>query len=77
MEFLKKVWAGWTKVVMFIGTVLAWTILTVFYFTVFAIWAIPQTIFGDRLDTKSKGENPTWLSRATEDLTLEDARRLG
>lgn len=77
METLKKIWAGWTKVVMFIGTVLAWTILTVFYFTVFAIWAIPQTLLGDRLDTRSKGENPTWLSRATSDLTIEDARRIG
>ena len=77
MEFLKKVWAGWTKVAMFIGTVIAWIILTAFYFTVFVPFGALQALLGDRLDTKNKGQNPTWLGRATTDLTLDDVRRLG
>lgn len=77
METLKKIWAGWTKVVMFIGTVLAWLILTIFYFTIFVPFGALQTLLGDRLDTKNKGRNPSWSDRTTTDLTLEDARRLG
>lgn len=77
MEFLKKVWAGWTKFVMLVGTVLAWIILTTFYFTVFVPFGALQTLLGDRLDTKNKDRKPTWLERKTTDLTLEDGRRLG
>lgn len=77
MEFLKQVWEGWKKVVLFVGDIIGRTILTLFYFTVFVPFGGLQTLFGDRLDTKNKDRIPTWSERKTTDLTLEDARRLG
>jgi len=73
-EALSKFWAAWKKFGYFIGDLVARVVLTIFYFTVFAPFALIITLFGDRLDIK----NPkvAWLERQTKDLTMDDARRL-
>jgi len=42
---LKKIWQGWKRVGFFIGNIISSVFLFVFYFTVFALFAIPYRIF--------------------------------
>lgn len=75
MEVLGRFWEGWKKFGLFIGNLVGRIFLTIFYFTIVVPFALPQTLFGDRLDVKNFAK-PTWLARKTTDLTLDDARRL-
>lgn len=42
---LRKIWQGWKKVGLVMGDFVSGVILTVFYFTIFAIFALPYRIF--------------------------------
>jgi hypothetical protein len=50
-------------------------VLTVFYFTLFMPFGLGVRFFGDPLAMRRHGR-PKWLERRTQDLTLEDSRRL-
>lgn len=43
--FLKKIYGYWLKIGLFIGNIISTIILCVFYYTIFAIFAIPYKIF--------------------------------
>jgi len=75
MEALRKFWEGWKKFGKFMGDLIGRVVLTVFYFTILLPFGLIMTLFSDRLDTKSF-DKPAWIARKTNDLTMEDARRL-
>jgi hypothetical protein len=75
MELLRKVWQAWKKVGQFIGDQLGRVVLTIFYFTLFVPFALGVRLFLDPLALRPLS-TPKWLERKTQDLTLEDARRL-
>ena len=63
MTILKKLWEGWKRFGLFIGNIVSTIVLTVFYFTVFLIFAVLFKIFsagftsaliGIKLNTKDK-----------------------
>ena len=65
---LKKIWNGWKKFGFWLGDIISSVILVVFYFTVFALVAIPFRLFSDPLARKHshskwilKKETPTLL----------------
>ncbi len=75
MKYLRKFWEGWKKFGQFMGDFIGRLVLTVFYFTIMLPFGVIVALFSDRLDTK-RFTSPAWLDRKTNDLTLEDGRRL-
>ncbi len=68
MKFLKKLYAGFMKVGMFIGEIISSVVMLVFYFTVFALFAIPYRLFGKSV----KQKNSNWITREPKAFTLTD-----
>lgn len=75
MDTLRKGWQAWKRFGQFIGDVIGRVVLTVFYFTLFMPFALGVRFFGDPLALRPL-DRPKWLERKTQDLTLEDSRRL-
>jgi len=75
MEILRKVWHTWKQIGQWIGDQLGRVVLTIFYFTLFVPFALGVRIWGDPLDMRQKSA-ANWLDRKTNDLTLDDSRRL-
>jgi len=75
METLRKIWQVWKRIGQFIGDQIGRVVLSIFYFTLFMPFALGVRFFMDPM-----GINPhshvKWLERKTQDLTLEDSRRL-
>jgi hypothetical protein len=75
METLRKAWQAWKRIGQFIGDAIGRVVLTVFYFTLFVPFALGVRIWGDPLLMRPL-HRAKWLERKTQDLTLEDTRRL-
>ena len=75
MEALRKGWQAWKRIGQFIGDVMGRLVLTVFYFTLFMPFGLGVRFFGDPLAIRPLSR-AKWLERRTQDLTLEDSRRL-
>lgn len=75
MEALRKLWHGWKRFGQIIGDFLGRLVLTIFYFTLFVPFALIVQFFMDPLALRTTGR-PKWLERKTQDLTLDDSRRL-
>ena len=75
MESLRKVWQAWKRFGQFIGDLIGRVVLTAFYFTLFMPFALGVRLFGDPLAIRPLNR-AKWLERRTQDLTLEDSRRL-
>ncbi len=75
MQALRKLWGVWKRLGRLIGDAVARIALTVFYFTIFAPFAIGVRLLSDSLGTQRLGGPSLWLSRRTTDSTLQDARR--
>lgn len=75
METLRKIWHAWKRIGQFIGDQIGRIVLTVFYFTLFMPFALIVRFFMDPLGIKPLGHSK-WLERKTQDLTLDDSRRL-
>jgi hypothetical protein len=75
MESLRKIWHAWKRFGQFLGDLLGRTVLTIFYFTLFVPFALIVRLFMDPLALRPRSATK-WLDRKTQDLTLEDSRRL-
>ena len=75
MEALRKVWEGWKRFGQFMGDLIGRLVLTVFYFTLFMPFALVVRFLLDPLAIRPLS-HAKWLERRTQDLTLEDSRRL-
>lgn len=75
MEALRKGWHAWKRFGQFIGDLIGRLVLTVFYFTLFMPFGLGVRLFGDPLAIRPLSR-AKWLERRTQDLTLEDSRRL-
>jgi hypothetical protein len=75
MEALRKGWQAWKRIGQFIGDQIGRVVLTVFYFTLFMPFGLGVRFFADPLALRPLS-SPKWLERKTQDLTLEDSRRL-
>ncbi|KKU91475.1 MAG: hypothetical protein UY23_C0001G0081 [Candidatus Jorgensenbacteria bacterium GW2011_GWA1_48_11] len=72
MKFLKKVRDGWMKTGLFMGNVMSGIFLTIFYFLIFSLFAIPFRIFVKVLRRKSEHSN--WFLRKDVFPGMEDFR---
>jgi len=75
MNVLRAICATWKRIGQFIGDFIARVVLSLFYFTLFAPFAVGVRLFGDPLGVKAKANPSWWLERATRDSALDDARR--
>ena len=75
MDALRKFWQAWKRIGQFIGDQVGRVVLTVFYFTLFVPFALGVRLFGDPLALRPSNR-AIWLERKTQDLTLDDSRRL-
>ena len=75
METLRKVWHAWKRFGQVIGDFIGRLVLTVFYFTLFMPFGLGVRFFRDPLAIRPLGP-AKWLERKTEDVTIEDSRRL-
>lgn len=75
METLRKLWHAWKRFGQIIGDTIGRVVLTIFYFTLFMPFALGVRFFSDPLELRPVS-NPKWLERKTQDLTLDDSRRL-
>jgi hypothetical protein len=75
MDILRRFWERWKRFGQFMGDFIGRLVLTIFYFTIFLPFGLGIRLLGDKLDIKRRIK-PDWQQRATEDLTIEDSRRL-
>jgi len=75
METLRKVWEGWKRFGQFMGDMIGRLVLTIFYFTLFVPFGLGVRFFGDPLGLR-QSSRVKWVERTTQDLTIEDSRRL-
>jgi hypothetical protein len=75
MAILRSIWRFWKRIGQFIGDWIARVILTIFYFTIFAIFGLGVRLFSDPLTVRRKAA-ATWLPHGSTDLDLDAARRL-
>ena len=67
-KFLSSFWRGWKKLGLIIGDFVSGVLLTFFYFTVFAVVAIPYRI----LTKKPKNKITNFIIKQKTISTLED-----
>ena len=75
MEALRKIWEAWKRFGQFIGDFVGRLVLTIFYFTLFVPFGLGVRFFGDPLSIRPS-HHTKWVDRTTNDLTVEDSRRL-
>jgi hypothetical protein len=75
METLRKVWEAWKRFGQLIGDLVGRVVLTLFYFTLFMPFALGVRLLMDPLGMRPH-KHTKWLERKTQDLTIDDSRRL-
>lgn len=68
--FLRRVWNKWLDIAQVIGTVQMIIILTLLYWTLFALTAIPFKLFADPLQMRRRSSSQ-WSRRAPDECGLE------
>jgi len=71
MSVLRRVWQAWLKFGFVIGNIVSAIILGIFYFTFFALFAIPFRIFGVSF-FKARLPDSNWINKEKTLLSLND-----
>ena len=71
-----KIWKAWIKIAEIIGNIQMSVILTLLYWTMLLVIALPFKIISDPLSLK-KGKSATWITRDDRINDLESMRRQG
>lgn len=56
-RLINQFWQNWKRFGLIVGDVVSSVVLTIFYFSVFAIFAIPFRIFGKPFLSQDKNSN--------------------
>jgi len=76
MKFRHLVWHRWKKIALKIAKVQTVIILTLFYFTLFGLYALALKLAGkDLLEKKWKQNQSFWKDREKLPADMESARR--
>ena len=73
---LKSAWRGWLKFAQVLGTIQMVIILSIIYWTLLAIIAIPFKLLADPLGMKRAGES-RWIKKETRRLGLTEMQSQG
>jgi hypothetical protein len=63
MSFLRRAWEGWKKAAFALGNFITAVVMTVFYFTIFALFAIPFSLSKANVFVGRKAPEPKWFRR--------------
>lgn len=72
----KKIWKAWIKTAEIMGNIQMVVILTVIYWTMLLVIALPFKLLSDPLSLK-KGRATTWIIRNNRINDLESMRKQG
>lgn len=75
MKVVKQLWRRWLSVARKIGEFQSRVVLTIFYFTFAAPFALGVKVFSDPLRLKRGGEDSYWVVREPEECNLDKGRR--
>ncbi|MCX7697943.1 MAG: hypothetical protein N2114_00555 [Candidatus Goldbacteria bacterium] len=70
-NFFIKMYNYWLAIGLFIGNIISTIILFIFYYTIFAIFAIPYKIFKYKNWTL-KNKNSSWINKIKNISKFED-----
>jgi hypothetical protein len=70
MKTLKKIGDLWMKFAFLLGNFMTGVLMSVFYFTVFALFAVPFRIFSKGINLKP--EKSSWVKRESSPDSLND-----
>ena len=76
MNSLKKIWRGWIKFAEILGNMQMVVLLTIIYWTMLLVIAIPFKLFADPLSLK-RTTSPYWIKRDNVNHDLDSLRRQG
>lgn len=74
---LTPLWKKWLRISEFIGNIMSRIILTVLYFTLFAIPGIGSRLLSDKLQIKSRKESYWINAKGKVPKNLEESRNQG
>lgn len=75
-RIMAKVWRGWLKLAEIIGNFQMTVILSVIYWTMVAVLALPFRLFADPLAQKGSHQR-SWVRRAPVEDVAESAKKQG
>lgn len=70
-KFFSTIWKYWKKFGEFLGNIIGRVFLMLFYVTVALPFGIGVRLFGDPLEIKGWGKQPTWKDRTSPEPTIE------
>ena len=76
IRVLKSAWGGWLRFAKVLGTVQMIIILSIIYWTILAVIAIPFKVLADPLSRKSHGESQ-WIKKEARRLGLTEMQSQG
>ncbi len=75
LKNLGRLWGRWIKIATFIGNIQMAVLLSVIYFTMVAVTAIPMRILSDPLALRRSGQG--WTKRDQSLGSVEEMRKQG
>lgn len=76
LRFLAPAWRKWLCFAQILGNIQFTILLSVMYFTMFTLWAIPYKIFSDRLALRNP-QRARWIRREPGTNWLDSMRKQG
>jgi hypothetical protein len=76
-KFLKRIWQAWIRFGHWIGDIMSWVWMPLFYFVIAAPVAICVKLFKDPLNVKIKKSDTYWTPKQLPKLDLKWAKNQG
>lgn len=76
LRFLSTIWDRWLKIAEILGNIQLAILLSLIYWTIFLLIAIPAKLFSDPLSIRSANRS-RWVRRETIPDALKNLRKQG
>jgi len=76
MKLWQTIWQAWKRLALKIAKAQTLLLLTLFYFTIFGLYAVSMKLFRlDPLDKRWKKQKSFWIKKPDYKIDLESAKR--
>lgn len=76
-SFPKRIWQGWIKFGHWLGDVMSWVWMPLFYFIIVMPFALVVRLFSDPLRVQSRTASSFWVPKQLPKLDMQWARSQG
>jgi hypothetical protein len=76
-NFLRRIWNGWIRFGHWLGNIMSWVWMPLFYFVIAAPVAICVKLFSDPLKMKVRKSDTYWTPKKLPTLNLKWAKNQG